>query len=102
MDFYSKYKGVIFMSKVFRKSVDGEFEEGWYEGRKLYARQNRAYLRVRLEDIMKKETGSPQIRLDYFMGTDDVYAVVARVKKGSRQYDVLKKLGFTENDEEES
>lgn len=92
-------KGMVYMSKVYRKSVDGEFRE---PNHKIHSRHDRKYVKNRISDEMKKENGNTDFMYSMFDVTDDVYVVVAWIKKDSSKYDVLKRLGFTEKDEEES
>ena len=92
-------KGMVYMSKVYRKSVDGEFHE---PSHKIHSRHDRKYVKNRIGDEMKKENGNTDFMHSIFDVTDDIYVVVAWIKKDSSKYNVLKKLGFTEKDEEES
>ena len=92
-------KGMVYMSKVYRRSIDGEFNE---PDHKIHSRHDRKYVKNRICDEIKKETGDTFFTSNTFDVTDDIYVAVAWVKRDSKRYDVLKKLGFTEKDEEES
>ena len=91
-DFYTlNRKGMCHVYKMFSKKVDGEFSGP----HKMYSKLDRKYVRNRISDAMIEYTKSSDWMHFVQDVTDDLYLVTVYVKKDSKKYEVLKKLGFS-------
>lgn len=91
---------VIYMAKVFSKSIDGEFDyPDNYTWKSIYGRRyDRKYLKYRLlDEILEKSNNNSAYLQEYKCETgylDDVYIVVSRCKKGTKLEKALVEMGF--------
>ena len=83
-------KGMCYVSRVYSKVRDGEFDGS----HQMYSKLDRKYVKNRISDEMIKDTNSSDWMYDTKDVTEDLYMVIVYVKENSKKFNCLKRLGF--------